>query len=117
MARSPPRQSCSGRCSGLSRDCQSPPVVECPGRPSSIAEPHMSEFQGYAFRAVDRALTRQEMEELESVSSRAEVTPHGMSVVYNYGDFRGRPKELMTKYFDVFVYTANWGTNRVIFRI
>src|SRR5262245_8744459 len=77
----------------------------------------MSEFQGYAFRAVDRALTRLEMEELEWLSTRAEVTPRGMSVFYNGGDLRGRPEELMKKYFDIFVYTANWGTNRVIFRI
>jgi hypothetical protein len=29
--------------------------------------------------------------------------------VYNYGDFRGKPKELLLKRFDVFFYISNFG--------
>lgn len=40
-----------------------------------------------------------------------------MQNVYNWGDFKGNPYELMERYFDAFVYIANWGTNRLMFRL
>lgn len=38
------------------------------------------------------------------------------NAVYNYGDFRGKPKELVLKYFDVFFYISNFGTIQLIFK-
>ena len=35
----------------------------------------MSEYQYYEFRAIDRPLTEEEMDELGALSSRAEITP------------------------------------------
>ena len=35
----------------------------------------MSEYQSYEFLALDRRLTAQEMAELRSISTRAEITP------------------------------------------
>lgn len=77
----------------------------------------MSELQGYAFRAVDRPLGRDDMDELRRISSRAEITPTSFSNFYTFGNFKGDETEMMARWFDVFVYVANWGTHRVMFRI
>src|SRR4051794_7194613 len=77
----------------------------------------MSEYQYYEFRAIDRPLHEEEINELRKLSSRAEITPTSFTNTYNFGDFRGRPEKLMERYFDAFVYVANWGTNRLMFRI
>jgi hypothetical protein len=57
------------------------------------------------------------MEELRALSTRANITPTSFTNVYHYGDFRGNPRKLMEKYFDAFVYVANWGTHRLILRL
>ncbi len=77
----------------------------------------MSEYQYYEFRAIDRALTEREMDELGEYSSRAEITPTSFTNEYNYGDFRGDERKFMEKYFDAFVYLANWGSRRLILRL
>ena len=77
----------------------------------------MSEYQYYEFRAIDRPLNTEQKEKVSSLSSRASVTSHQASFVYNYGDFRGNVKQLMTNYFDVMMYMANWGSRRLMFRI
>ncbi|MDN3512793.1 MAG: hypothetical protein NG747_00150 [Candidatus Brocadia sp.] len=48
----------------------------------------MSEYQYYEFRAIDRPLTEAQKSRISALSSRARVTPHMASFVYNYGDFR-----------------------------
>jgi hypothetical protein len=70
----------------------------------------MSEYQYYEFRAVDRPLSKQEMGALRAISSRAEIAPTSFVNTHNWGDFKGNPDALMKKYFDAFVYVANWGT-------
>ena len=77
----------------------------------------MSEYQYYEFRAVDRPLNKQEMGALRAISSRAEITPTSFVNTYNYGDFKGNPDTLMKKYFDAFVYVANWGTHQFMLRV
>jgi hypothetical protein len=77
----------------------------------------MSEYQYYEFKAIDRPLDRKEMDELRDLSTRAEITPTSFTNTYSYGSFRGNPKALMDRYFDAFVYVANWGTRRLMFRI
>lgn len=77
----------------------------------------MSEYQYYEFRAVDRPLGEREMTELRDLSTRAEITPTGFVNTYNWGNFRGDPYELMEKYFDAFVYVANWGQHRFMLRV
>lgn len=77
----------------------------------------MSEYQYYEFRAVDRPLDQEAKDALRKLSSRAEITSHGMVNTYNHGDFRGRPEELMDRYFDAFLYVANWGMRRLAFRL
>lgn len=77
----------------------------------------MSEYQYYEFAAIDRSLTEKEMDQLGKLSSRAEITPTSFTNVYQYGDFRGNPKKMMEKYFDFFLYLANWGSYHVMIRV
>lgn len=77
----------------------------------------MSEYQYYEFAAIDRPLTEKEMDDLGKLSSRAEITPTSFTNVYHYGDFRGSPKKMMQKYFDFFIYLANWGSYHVMIRV
>jgi hypothetical protein len=77
----------------------------------------VSEYQYYEFQTVDRPLTEKEMNELRALSSRAEITRTSFSNEYNYGDFRGDANAVLAKYFDAFVYIANWGTRRLMLRL
>lgn len=77
----------------------------------------MGEFQCYQFRTVDRPLTESERKEVDSWSSRGEVSAHSATFVYNYGNFRKKPEDAVEHYFDAMIYFANWGTRRLIFRL
>jgi len=77
----------------------------------------MSEYQYYEFLAVDRLLSRREMGELRSISSRAEITPSHFSNEYNWGDLKADPGELLECYFDLHLYLANWGTRRLAVKL
>ena len=77
----------------------------------------MSEYQYYEFRAIDKPLTEKEKVAVSALSSRAYVTSHVASFVYNYGDFRGNPEKLISSYFDAMLYMTNWGSRHLMFRI
>jgi hypothetical protein len=77
----------------------------------------MSEYQYYEFNAVDKALNEKQMQSLRNLSSRARITPTSFVNEYNYGDFKGNPLKLVEKYFDAFLYVANWGTRWLMLRV
>lgn len=77
----------------------------------------MSGYQYYEFAAIDRPLTEKEMDELRGLSSRAQITPTSFINEYSFGDFRSNPRKILEKYFDAFLYLANWGTHRLMFRL
>ena len=77
----------------------------------------MSEYQYYEFQAIDRPLTGKEMEELRSYSTRARITPTSFVNDYSWGDFKGNEDAWMEKYFDAFLYLANWGTHVLKLRL
>ena len=77
----------------------------------------MSEYQYYEFQAIGRPLTEKEMGELRLVSSRARITPTSFVNDYAWGDFKGNADAWMEKYFDAFLYLANWGTHRLQLRL
>ena len=77
----------------------------------------MSEYQYFEFQAVDRPLTQKEMDELREYSSRAQITPTRFVNEYNWGNFKGDSDEWMEKYFDAFLYMANWGSRRLDLRV
>jgi hypothetical protein len=70
----------------------------------------MSEYQYYEFLAIDRPLTAEEMADLRAISTRAHITPVSFTNEYHWGDLKGRPENLMQRYFDAHVYVANWMT-------
>ncbi|KJK22915.1 hypothetical protein UB46_19545 [Burkholderiaceae bacterium 16] len=77
----------------------------------------MSEYQYYEFAAIDRPLTRAEMAQLRAVSTRARISPSGFVNHYEWGDLKADPADWMRRYFDVFVYTANWCCSRLALRV
>ena len=77
----------------------------------------MSEYQYYEFLALDKALTSSQREELRELSTRAEITATRFTNEYHWGNFRGDPEQMMAGYFDAFLYLANWGTRRLMFRV
>jgi hypothetical protein len=76
----------------------------------------MSEYQYYEFCRIKKPLSPEARKEMTSLSSRTQISTHGVSYTYNYGDFRGDIKQLLLKYFDIFFYISNWGTVRLIFK-
>lgn len=71
----------------------------------------MSEYQYYEFQTADRRLSEMEMHELRAYSTRAEITATSFVNEYNFGNFKGDEDAWMEKYFDGFLYVANWGTH------
>jgi hypothetical protein len=77
----------------------------------------MSEYQYYEFLALDRALTQHDIRELRKYSTRATITATRFVNHYEWGDFKGNPSTWVQKYFDAFLYFANWGTHRLMLRL
>ena len=77
----------------------------------------MSEYQYYEFQAVDLPLGAAEQAALRALSSRARITPTGFVNHYDWGSFKGDPSRLVERYFDLFLYLANWGTRRLSIRL
>jgi FtsZ-interacting cell division protein YlmF len=77
----------------------------------------MSEYQYYEFAAVDRPLTDREMRTLRRYSTRAAISPMRFVNSYSWGDFKGNPAQWVEKYFDAFLYFANWGTRKLMLRL
>ena len=77
----------------------------------------MSEYQYYEWQAVDRPLTQQEQKAVSGLSSHMEVVTSTQAIVtYQWGDFKHDPEQVLLKYFDAFLYYANWGTRQLLFR-
>lgn len=77
----------------------------------------MSEYQYYEFCSLSQPLSQKARKEMQSLSSRAIITTHGASYVYTFGGgFRGDPKKILLKYFDIYFYIANWGTIQLMFK-
>jgi hypothetical protein len=71
----------------------------------------------YEFFAIDRRLTLAEMRALRRISTRATITPTRFYNYYNWGGLKADPRDLVRRYFDLFVYTMKpmgerWATLR-----
>jgi len=77
----------------------------------------MSEYQYYYFEAIDEPLTEQQRKELRAISTRAEINSRRFVNEYHYGDFKGKPLELMKKYFDAHIYYACWATRVLMLKV
>jgi hypothetical protein len=77
----------------------------------------VSEYQYYEFLAVDRPLDERQRGELRALSTRAQITATSFVNEYHWGSFRGNPSAMMERYFDAFLYLANWGTRHLMIRL
>jgi hypothetical protein len=72
-------------------------------------------------RAGDRsgapALDERQLGEVRALSTRAQITSTSFVNTYEWGNFRGGPRVLMERYYDAFLYLANWGTRWLSFRV
>ena len=76
----------------------------------------MSEYQRYEFMTIDRPLTRAQLDEVNQLSSHIEASPTHAFIEYHWGDFKHDPINVLYKYFDGFLYWANWGSPQLAFR-
>src|SRR5579871_2447539 len=76
----------------------------------------MSEYQRYEFMTCDRALTQEQLREVDSLSSHIEASRGHALIEYHWGDFKHDPIQVLYHYFDGFIYWANWGTPQLAFR-
>ena len=76
----------------------------------------MSEYQYYEWQALERPLTAAEQAAVNDLSSHIDVTSSQAIVTYNWGDFKHDPIHVLAKYFDAYLYNANWGVRRLAFR-
>ncbi|AFY82416.1 hypothetical protein [Oscillatoria acuminata] len=77
----------------------------------------MSTYQYYEFQALDRPLTEKEQDYIRTLSSRVQLNRTQAIFLYHYGDFRGKPEQVLEKCFDIMLYTANWGSRQLMFRL
>lgn len=77
----------------------------------------MSEYQYYEFAAIDRPLTAAEMAQLRQASTRGQISTSSFINHYEWGGLKADPADWMRRYFDAFVYTANWCSCRLTLRL
>ena len=77
----------------------------------------MGGYQYYEFQAIDQRLDNADKEALRDISSRAEITSTRFTNIYHFGDFRGNPRMMMERWFDLHLYLANWGTRILMIRL
>src|SRR5260370_15113388 len=68
----------------------------------------MSEYQRYEFMPSDRPLTRAQLDAVNNLSSHIEASSTHAVIEYHWGDFKHNPIDVLHKFFDGFLYWANW---------
>ena len=76
----------------------------------------MSEYQYYEWQTLERPLTADEQMAVNGLSSHIDVTSSQAIVTYEWSNFKHDSIKVLAKYFDSFLYLANWGTRRLAFR-
>ncbi len=76
----------------------------------------MSEYQYYEWQTIDRVLTAAEQDAVDGLSSHIDVTSTRAWVEYHWSGFKHDPREVLARYFDAFLYYANWGSQRLALR-
>src|ERR1700694_3342100 len=76
----------------------------------------MSEYQRYEFMTIDRPLTRVQLDAVNALSSHIEASSTHALIEYHWGYFKHNPIDVLHKFFDGFLYWANWGTPELAFR-
>ncbi len=76
----------------------------------------MSEYQYYEWQTLERPLTADEQKAVNGLSSHIDVTSSQAIVTYEWSNFKHDSIQVLAKYFDSFLYLADWGTRRLAFR-
>src|SRR5205814_9280072 len=76
----------------------------------------MSEYQRYEFMTIDRPLTREQLDAVDDLSSHIEASSTHALIEYHWGDFKHDPIDVLHKFFECFLYWANWGSPQLAFR-
>src|SRR5438067_2615943 len=76
----------------------------------------MSEYQRYEFMTIERPLTGEQLDAVEALSSHIEASSTHALIEYHWGDFKHNPIDVLHKFFDGFLYWANWGSPQLAFR-
>ncbi len=76
----------------------------------------MSEYQRYEFMTSDRPLTGVQLDAVNALSSHIEASSTHALIEYHWGDFKHDPIDVLHKFFDGFLYWANWGAPELAFR-
>jgi hypothetical protein len=76
----------------------------------------MSEYQRYEFMTSDRPLTRVQLDAVNALSSHIEASSTHALIEYHWGDFKHDPIDVLHKFFDGFLYWANWGSPELALR-
>lgn len=74
------------------------------------------EYQFYEFKAIDSSLSKKDMEEIQTWSSRCKPTKTNVIFEYSYRDFPKDEITVVEKYFDAMVHISSWGTMQLIFK-
>ena len=77
----------------------------------------MSKYKYYEFAAIDRTLSAADMAQLRQVSTRGQVSACGFVNHCEWGGLKADPADWMRRYFDAFVYIANWCSCRLALRV
>ncbi len=76
----------------------------------------MSEYQRYEFMTSDRPLTGVQLDAVNALSSHIEASSTHALIEYQWGNFKHDPIDVLHKFFDGFLYWANWGAPELAFR-
>jgi hypothetical protein len=76
----------------------------------------VSEYQYYEFQAIDNPLDADAQRALRRITTRAQITSRSLVNTYQWGNFKGDPRRLVERWFDLFIYWTNWGTRTLMLR-
>jgi hypothetical protein len=76
----------------------------------------MSEYQRYEFMTIDRPLTKAQLDAVNALSSHIDASSTHALIEYHWGDFKHDPIKVLHKFFDGFLYWANWGHPQLALR-
>ena len=77
----------------------------------------MSEYQYYEFVTTGGQLTREQMDQLRNISTRADISSTRFCNTYNYSDLKAQPERMLAEYFDLFVYVSNFAYQRFMVKL
>jgi hypothetical protein len=77
----------------------------------------MSEYQYIEFRALDRCVSKANLQYIRRQSTRARITPWSFTNEYHFGDFRGDAIEMLRRGYDIHLHYANFGIRKLAIRL